>query len=303
MRRLPELAPIHDYDHGHDDGHGHPPAPSARVEGRRRATGFDLRPWTPWRRHHQVDPPSGTDHPTDPPVTDGSPQLIGGVSTFQRVTAPLVRDELARLAREGQRPTQLFLTCADSRLVTSMITSSGPGDLFTVRNIGNFVPSPEEHATDDSVAAAIEYAVDVLCVAGITVCGHSRCGAMQALLDSTGPPRPAPAPLPDRTPTPLTRWLRHGRPSLDRLHRGPGPGTPSPHLADKPVTDVDRLALVNVVQQLAHLRAHPCVARRLADETLRLTGMYFDFVTAQAYILEPVTQAFVPVRAESGQQV
>src|SRR5690606_6164039 len=71
----------------------------------------------------------------------------------------------------------------DSRLVTSMITASGPGDLFVVRNVGNFVPPPGEESGDDSVAAALEYAVEVLAVRSITVCGHSGCGAMQALLD------------------------------------------------------------------------------------------------------------------------
>ena len=158
------------------------------------------RPWTPWRNHHCTRPahtPAG-----------GAGQLLGGVSAFQRHTAPLVREELARLAREGQSPGQLFLTCADSRLVTSMITSSGPGDLFTVRNVGNMMPPPGSDASCDSVAAAVEYAVDVLQVSSITVCGHSGCGAMQALLGSDHEPGAR---------TPLARWLRHGRPSLARL--------------------------------------------------------------------------------------
>ncbi|GGN06151.1 bifunctional SulP family inorganic anion transporter/carbonic anhydrase [Streptomyces fuscichromogenes] len=200
-------------------------------------------------------------------------ELARGISAFQRDTAPLVREELARLAREGQRPSQLFLTCADSRLVTSMITSSGPGDLFVVRNVGNLVPLPGEENGDDSVAAAIEYAVDVLKVRSITVCGHSGCGAMQALLGSgTG-----------GAATPLGRWLRHGLPSLARLaDEGPA----GVRLAGRAQADtVERLCLTNVVQQLEHLRAHDSVARALAAGELELHGMYFQVSEAQAYLL------------------
>ncbi|NUL05986.1 bifunctional SulP family inorganic anion transporter/carbonic anhydrase [Streptomyces lunaelactis] len=221
------------------------------------------RPWTPWRNHHCDDrPPRADTH-----------QLASGLRSFQRNTAPLVRDELARLAREGQRPSQLFLTCADSRLVTSMITASGPGDLFTVRNVGNLVPLPGAESSDDSVAAAIEYAVDVLAVDSITICGHSGCGAMQALLNAP----------PGGAQTPLRRWLRHGLPSMERMksrHRSWA------RISGRLPTDaVEQLCLTNVVQQLEHLRAHEAVARRLAEGTLELHGMYFHVGEAQAYLL------------------
>ncbi|MEU8679000.1 SulP family inorganic anion transporter [Streptomyces sp. NPDC048560] len=272
------------------------------------------RPWTPWRNHHCHDrsehatatragftakdatgrgasKPWGVDDTgagaaagTDPrgstaggaPRPAGAHRLLNGLSSFQRNTAPLVREELARLAAEGQRPSQLFITCADSRLVTSMITSSGPGDLFTVRNVGNLVPPPDTETTesgDDSVAAAIEYAVDVLRVGSITVCGHSGCGAMQALLGAEA-----------RTPrTPLWRWLRHGLPSLERMaSRHHSWARISGRL---PTDAVEQLCLTNVVQQLDHLRAHESVARRLADGTLELHGMYFHVGEAQAYLL------------------
>ncbi|EPH42293.1 hypothetical protein STRAU_4622 [Streptomyces aurantiacus JA 4570] len=225
------------------------------------------RPWTPWRNHQ-------CDTPQEAPRSDGREphQLAKGISAFQQHTAPRVRGELARLAREGQQPVQLFLTCADSRVVTSMITASGPGDLFVVRNVGNLVPLPGAES-DDSVAAAIEYAVDVLQVKSITVCGHSGCGAMQALLNS--PPTGA--------STPLKRWLRHGLPSLQRMAAGPKPW---PRIAGRPPADaVEQLCLTNVVQQLEHLRAHEAVARRLAEGSLELHGMYFHVGEAQAYLL------------------
>ncbi|WP_329134707.1 SulP family inorganic anion transporter [Streptomyces sp. NBC_01476] len=241
------------------------------------------RPWTPWRNHHCTRQAPG-------PATSGG-QLLGGVSAFQRNTAPLVREELARLAREGQSPGQLFLTCADSRLVTSMITSSGPGDLFTVRNVGNLMPPPGSDASCDSVAAAVEYAVDVLQVSSITVCGHSGCGAMAALLGS------------DREPgaqTPLARWLRHGRPSLARLGRTGPLGRGQVALAERPIADDhERLALVNVMTQLEHLMAHPCVARRVGEGSLQLHGMYFHVAEAQAYIVDRTTSVFTAVRADA----
>ena len=206
-------------------------------------------------------------------------QLLGGVRNFQRTTAPLVRDELARLAAEGQRPSHLFLACADSRLVTSMITSSGPGDLFTVRNVGNLVPLPGEETGDESVAAAIEYAVEVLRVESVTVCGHSGCGAMQALHGGGGREGPR------EGTTSLGRWLRHGRPSLERLTARDE--ATAPRIADRETADeVELLCLTNVVQQLEHLAAHECVARRVREGTLELHGMYFHVGEAQAYVMD-----------------
>ncbi|MGW2831118.1 bifunctional SulP family inorganic anion transporter/carbonic anhydrase [Streptomyces sp. NPDC001286] len=238
------------------------------------SVGCRCHPWTPWRNHqceHPRPAPAGT-HPA-PAAGRSRHQLARGISAFQHNTAPLVRGELARLAREGQRPSQLFLTCADSRLVTSMITSSGPGDLFVVRNVGNLVPPPGEESGDDSVAAAIEYAVDVLKVRSVTVCGHSGCGAMQALLDAD----------PGRARTPLERWLRNGLPSLERMADADRPWA---RLAGRaPADAVEQLCLTNVVQQLEHLRAHESVARALREGTLELHGMYFHVGEAQAYLL------------------
>ncbi|MFC5803260.1 SulP family inorganic anion transporter [Streptomyces formicae] len=274
---------LHDWQAGHE-AHGGTAVFTGRSGGRIAEPASEshacCRPWTPWRNHHcQEHPATASPGQRHRHRQHGKHlhQLASGISSFQRNTAPLVRDELARLAREGQRPSHLFLTCADSRLVTSMITASGPGDLFTVRNVGNLVPKPGAESGDDSVAAAIEYAVDVLEVDSITVCGHSGCGAMQALLNG------AQSEDKGTPPTPLQRWLRHAQPSLDRMRsRHHSWARISGRL---PADAAEQLSLTNVVQQLEHLRANEAVARRLAEGTLQLHGMYFHVGEAQAYLL------------------
>ena len=87
--------------------------------------------------------------------------------------------EYRRLA-EGQYPEALFITCSDSRVIPALITGARPGEIFELRNAGNIVP-PYGRAGRLGEAATIEYALEVLGVQDIVVCGHSHCGAMGAL--------------------------------------------------------------------------------------------------------------------------
>jgi carbonic anhydrase len=228
-----------------------------------------LAPWSQWQAEDAVVPGQRT----------GSP-LGRGTSEFQRRTAPLLRDTLSGLAH-GQQPHTLFLTCGDARIVPNLITTSGPGDLFTVRNIGNLVPAASD-GSDSSVGAAIEYAVGVLKVPEIVVCGHSSCGAMKALLGQ------APEGMAQ-----LGSWLRHGEPSLRRR----AAGAPLLLGGRRPAAEADQLALHNVVQQLDHLRRYPVVAAALSRGELTLTGMYFDVGAAQVSLLDAAGRDFVPAGA------
>ncbi|MFJ1763926.1 bifunctional SulP family inorganic anion transporter/carbonic anhydrase [Amycolatopsis sp. NPDC088138] len=226
-----------------------------------------LAPWSEWQAEHVALPAQRT----------ASSLLCRGASEFQRRTAPLLRDTWTGLA-DGQEPHTLFITCGDARIVPNLITTSGPGDLFTVRNIGNLVP-PADGGADSSVGAAIEYAVGVLGVAEIVVCGHSGCGAMKALLGQAPPGLHQ-----------LGAWLRHGEPTLQRRARE------APLLLGgrRPAAEADQLALQNVVQQLETLRGYPVVAAALERGGLRLTGMYFDVGAAQVSLLDDASRGFVP---------
>ena len=99
--------------------------------------------------------------------------------TFQDKVFPSQRSHFERLA-DGQSPSTLFITCSDSRIVPHLFTQTEPGELFVLRNAGNLVPPyTAEHSGE---AATIEYAVQVLKVQDIVVCGHSHCGAITGVL-------------------------------------------------------------------------------------------------------------------------
>lgn len=215
----------------------------------------------------------------------GGPEeaLRVGVDEYKRLYAPLIASFLRDKVQHGQTPSQLFLTCSDSRIVPTLITGSGPGDLFTVRNVGNLVPpyrpaTNGDHEpiapTDTSVGAAIEYAIDVLAVQAITICGHSDCGAMKAIVATQKQGDD------DATPdTPLGQWLQSGGlADVSELV-----------LADHPADEMtahDRLSQGNVVRQLHNLMTYPTVRAAVQDGRVRLIGMHFDATTGDVRFLE-----------------
>lgn len=136
-------------------------------------------------------------------------KLIRGIVDFRSRLLPQYVDRFRELSNR-QTPDTLFISCSDSRVVPDLLVSTDPGDLFVMRNVGNLVPPATvrgDSTGDLSEASAIEYAVLVLNVSTILVCGHSECGAMKAALAPT-PPANAPN---------LEKWLHHSKSAVFRL--------------------------------------------------------------------------------------
>jgi carbonic anhydrase len=173
-------------------------------------------------------------------------RILHGVARFQRDVYPEHRELFQRLAL-GQRPHALFITCSDSRIDPSMLTHSKPGDLFICRVIGNVVP-PFPSAVG-GVSATIEYAVGVLGVEDVIVCGHTDCGVMKGVLNPD-----AVAELPA-----VRAWLEFAQPAR----------------AKAPSQDLLAVTEANVLHQLENLRTHPAVAHRLAKGDLAVHGWVY----------------------------
>ncbi|MFE9771797.1 carbonic anhydrase [Streptomyces sp. NPDC005931] len=162
-------------------------------------------------------------------------------------------EEFARLA-EGQSPDVLFITCSDSRVVPTLITGARPGELFELRTAGNIVP-PHDPGRPSAEAATVEYAVEVLGVRDIVVCGHSHCGAIGALVRGD-----------DLDAVPAVRdWLAHA--------------AGEPATADATDPTCAQAVQHHVLAQLLRLRSYPCVGSRLDSGRLRLRGWYYEVHT------------------------
>src|SRR5512145_881098 len=143
-------------------------------------------------------------------------ELLERLRRFKSDAFPQFRERFKHLVDDGQHPTTLFIGCSDSRIVPYLLTGSGPGELFLVRNVGAFVPPYDQSRGFHGTAAAIEFAVLNLAVKRIIVCGHSHCGGIRALYEEV----PAAAQN-------LARWLELGReaalpvahPGLEGLRR------------------------------------------------------------------------------------
>jgi len=206
-------------------------------------------------------------------------KLIEGVHKFRNDEFGRYRELFRKLSREGQNPHTLFITCSDSRVLAELITQSKPGDLFVVKNVGNIVPPASAVGSTNSTAAAIEFAVAILRVSDLVVCGHSQCGAMDALMQ----------PAADRGVMPhLDEWLRVAEPVRRVIQ------TEYRHITDA-MGQATAAAEENVLFALENLHSYPCVEERLADGSLHLHGWFFKIATAELFAYDPETNQFTPL--------
>jgi carbonic anhydrase len=215
--------------------------------------------------------------------------LIKGVAKFQRGYYRRNRERYAQLAKDGQNPATLFVTCADSRILPDQLTGADPGELFVLRNVGNMIPPPDAERPDLGVGSAIEYAVSVLNVEQIIVCGHSHCGACAALYADA-----------HQGDLPLTRkWLAQGARVRDIVLRQAGGSADAPHELFGSAGRREELLRATeramVVQHLQNLLRYAAVEKRVAAGRLLVQGWYYCIETGEIEFYDPERLAFVPL--------
>ncbi len=202
-------------------------------------------------------------------------ELIKGNQSFKNFYFKSHEKEFLNLVKDGQNPKVLFIGCSDSRVIPNLIINTGPGELFVVRNIGNFVPpySPDDdyHGT----AAAIEYAVEVLNVEDIIVCGHSHCGACESLHK---PPK--------KNLLHVNKWLELGLKAKKFA------------ILSNPKTTEDLYRLterISIVFQLENLLTYPYIKNKVDNEKLFIHGWYYKIETGEIECYNSSNQSFEPI--------
>ena len=201
-------------------------------------------------------------------------KLIQGIVDFRKNLTEESRALFAKLAL-GQKPDTLFIACSDSRVVPNLFASTNPGDLFVLRNIGNLVPPVGSSFKDNSASAAIEFSIFSLNVSDIIICGHSECGAMQALakgIDTLCCPH-------------LELWLQYGEEALHKVKKGV--------TIDPSLSLHNQISQVNVLQQMEHVKTYPFIRDRLEKKQVRIHGWWFDIAKAEVYCYEHAVKQFV----------
>lgn len=200
---------------------------------------------------------------------------------FTKVVFQEHEAEFIRLVKEGQSPKALFISCSDSRVTPEFIASAKPGDLFVVRNAGNFVPVYDTTIAWDGIAASIEYGVKVLGVQDIIVCGHSHCGAIQALFYE-----------PSKLQNDLGlayKWLQFGQEAKKTVQTCLGPDVKK----EMCYASTERLS---VVFQLEHLLTYPFIKKAVEERKLFLHGWHFNIEKGEITYYNPKTSLFVPLK-------
>jgi carbonic anhydrase len=197
-------------------------------------------------------------------------EFAEGNETFQKTYFKKHETQLLTLVKEGQNPRALFIGCSDSRVIPDLIVQSNPGDLFVIRNVGNFVAPYKPDEDFHSTAAGIEYAVNVLQVSEIIICGHSHCGAIEALYKTSC----------DTSMIHTAKWLTLGEKAKKMAIRALGDGAPREEL-------LRATEQLSIVTQIENLLTYPYVKKLAEEEKLFIHGWYYDIETGGIEYYDP----------------
>ena len=208
------------------------------------------------------------------PDAAGNDALLLRLRRFKSDYFPLHQQRFQDLVAQGQHPKTLFIGCSDSRVVPYLLTGTGPGELFIVRNVGAFIPPYDGSHGLHGTMAAIEFAVLSLKVERIVVCGHSQCGGIRAAYEG----------VPDEAVA-LKAWLRLVEEALL-------PVQPS-------LEAMRRTEQRSVVLQLERLLDYPMVRRAVEAGTLTLHGWHYVIEDGEIHIFDAQQGGFIPASLAS----
>jgi len=202
-----------------------------------------------------------------------------GLESFQKRTYK-EKETLYHDLETQQHPDILFIGCSDSRVSPEILLDADPGEVFVLRNIANSVPSVHAEVTDSTTMSGIEYAVLVLYVKMIIVCGHSNCGGCAAALSG------------DQTLTKLP-YTQHYLQPLEGLCKKVEADAAGGTYVEK----AKMMEELNVLEQLEHLREYVFIRERLAEGSLEIEGWRYAIGLGKVERYDEAADRFMPIAA------
>jgi len=185
--------------------------------------------------------------------------------------------DFEQMAAIGQSPDVMVVSCCDSRVPPEAVFSSGPGEMFVVRNVANLVPPFETSGRFHGVSAALEFAVLNLAVKHIVIMGHSGCGGIKTALNQSAAEQ-----------TEL-RFISNWMSMLDDVKLSV---LSANQTADKEHVQAE-LELYGIQASLKNLRTFPFI-KELEDEgRLDLHGAHFHVGTGELKVLDEENGKFI----------
>ena len=208
----------------------------------------------------------------------GIEKLISGNKSFKEFEFPNFQKEMRESIKHGQKPEILFIGCSDSRVTPDLFLKTKPGDMFILRNVGNFVPMYKHDEDYHGSAAAIEYAVSVLNVKHIIVCGHSHCGACAALYQDMPE---------DKELIHIKTWLNLGKKAKEITLLDGNFKTEEEKLRETEKNSIKH--------QIINLLTYPAVLKRLKSGALTIHGWHYSIEDGEISYYDETEDKFRPL--------